>query len=181
MSGNNDWFQSSRVPSFAQMLKKNLPVQPSAQTVTTPTGYSSESYSLSNMASKVTQVTGTNSFTFVIMPKFYKILGCPVSFDELPVSLFPEYISIYLWPCPNWNLDLTPSPVEMLPLAVHLIVLYHLSTRPLPMCLAFLNWVCVYAFQERTGFIRGYIPHITYCSVKCKARTHTVKIQFNST
>ena len=101
MSGNNDWFQSSRVPSFAQMLKKNLPVQPSAQTVTTPTGYSSESYSLSNMASKVTQVTGTNSFTFVIMPKFCKILGCPVSFDELPVSLFPEYISIYLWPCPN--------------------------------------------------------------------------------
>ncbi|CAK7315895.1 Adenosine deaminase domain-containing protein 1 [Vulpes lagopus] len=58
MSGNNDWFQSSRVPSFAQMLKKNLPVQPSAQTVTTPTGYSSESHSLSNMASKVTQVTG---------------------------------------------------------------------------------------------------------------------------
>uniref|UniRef100_A0A3Q2H6T1 Adenosine deaminase domain-containing protein 1 n=1 Tax=Equus caballus TaxID=9796 RepID=A0A3Q2H6T1_HORSE len=58
MSGNNDWFQSSRVPSFAQMLKKNLPVQPSAQTVTAPTGYSSESYSLSNMASKVTQVTG---------------------------------------------------------------------------------------------------------------------------
>lgn len=109
MSGNNDWFQSSRVPSFAQMLKKNLPVQPSAQTVTTSTGYSSESYSLSNMASKVTQVTGTNSFTFVIMPKFYKILGCPVSFDELPVSLFPDYISIYLWPCPNWNLDLTPT------------------------------------------------------------------------
>lgn len=101
MSGNNDWFQSSRVPSFAQMLKKNLPVQPSAQTVTTPTGYSSESYSLSNMASKVTQVTGTNSFTFVIMPKFYKILGRPISFDELPVSLFPDYICIYLGPCPK--------------------------------------------------------------------------------
>ncbi|XP_073093176.1 adenosine deaminase domain-containing protein 1 isoform X2 [Manis javanica] len=58
MSGNNDWFQSSPVPSFAQMLKKNLPVKPSAQTVTTPSGYSSENYSLSNMASKVTQVTG---------------------------------------------------------------------------------------------------------------------------
>ncbi|XP_007172458.1 adenosine deaminase domain-containing protein 1 isoform X2 [Balaenoptera acutorostrata] len=58
MSGHDDWFQSSRVPSFAQMLKKNLPVQPSAQTVTTPTGCSSESYSLSNMASKVTHVTG---------------------------------------------------------------------------------------------------------------------------
>ncbi|ELW62632.1 Adenosine deaminase domain-containing protein 1 [Tupaia chinensis] len=58
MSGNNDWFQSPRVPSFAQMLKKNLPVQPSTQRVTTPKVYSSESYSLSNMASKVTQVTG---------------------------------------------------------------------------------------------------------------------------
>ncbi|KAK2493255.1 hypothetical protein MC885_019463 [Smutsia gigantea] len=40
------------------MLKKNLPVKPSAQTVTTPSGYSSENYSLSNMASEVTQVTG---------------------------------------------------------------------------------------------------------------------------
>ena len=72
MSGSNDWFQSSRVPSFAQMLKKNLPVQPSTQTVTTPTGYSSESYSLSNMASKVTQVTGTASFSFAIMPSSFK-------------------------------------------------------------------------------------------------------------
>ncbi|KAF5923339.1 hypothetical protein HPG69_006506 [Diceros bicornis minor] len=58
MSGSNDWFQSSRVPSFAQMLKKNLPVQPSAQTVTAPAGYSSESHALSHMASRVTQVTG---------------------------------------------------------------------------------------------------------------------------
>ncbi|KAM8971209.1 adenosine deaminase domain-containing protein 1 isoform 1-T1 [Sarcophilus harrisii] len=59
MSGNNDWFQSSRVPSFAQMLKKNLPVQPSSTTVNPPPGYSSsENYSVSNLASKVTQVTG---------------------------------------------------------------------------------------------------------------------------
>lgn len=84
MSGNNDWFQSSRVPSFAQMLKKNLPVQPSAQTVATPTGYSSESYSLSNMASKVTQVTG-RTFSFVIMSELCKILGWPVSIGVPPV------------------------------------------------------------------------------------------------
>ncbi|XP_020865226.1 adenosine deaminase domain-containing protein 1-like isoform X1 [Phascolarctos cinereus] len=59
MSGNNDWFQSSQVPSFAQMLKKNLPVQPSIATVNPPPGHSSsESYSVSNLASKVTQVTG---------------------------------------------------------------------------------------------------------------------------
>ncbi|XP_031795094.1 adenosine deaminase domain-containing protein 1-like isoform X2 [Sarcophilus harrisii] len=59
MSGNNDWFQSPRVPSFAQMLKKNLPVKPSSTTVNPPPGYSSsENYSVSNLASKVTQVTG---------------------------------------------------------------------------------------------------------------------------
>lgn len=85
MSGNNAWFQSSRVPSFAQMLKKNLPVQPSTQTVTAPTRYSSESYSLSNMASKVTQVTGMTSFSFAIMPSFLKIQGWPISTVEPPV------------------------------------------------------------------------------------------------
>lgn len=58
MSANNGWFQSSRVPSFAQMLKKNLPVRPPAQTVTTPTAPPSESDSLACMASKVTPVTG---------------------------------------------------------------------------------------------------------------------------
>lgn len=84
MSANNDWFQSSRVPSFAQMLKKNLPVQPSAQTVAPPTAHSSESYTLSNMASKVTQVTGRTSFSFVIMPKFLETLGGPLrSFEPL--------------------------------------------------------------------------------------------------
>ncbi|EPQ07300.1 Adenosine deaminase domain-containing protein 1 [Myotis brandtii] len=59
MTSNNGWFQkSSQVPSFAQMLKKNLPVQPPAQMVTTPAAQSSESDSLSRMASKVTPVTG---------------------------------------------------------------------------------------------------------------------------
>ncbi|XP_036608873.1 adenosine deaminase domain-containing protein 1-like isoform X1 [Trichosurus vulpecula] len=59
ISGNNDWFQSSRVPSFAQMLKKNLPLQPSSTAVNPPPVYSSsEDYSVSNLASKVTQVTG---------------------------------------------------------------------------------------------------------------------------
>ncbi|XP_004386906.1 adenosine deaminase domain-containing protein 1 isoform X1 [Trichechus manatus latirostris] len=90
MSGNNDWFQSSRVPSFAQMLKKNLPVQPSAQTVTAPTGYSSESYSLSNMASKVTQVTG--NFPEPLFSKGLTSISNPV----LPPKKIPkEFIMKY--------------------------------------------------------------------------------------
>ncbi|XP_072481297.1 adenosine deaminase domain-containing protein 1 isoform X3 [Notamacropus eugenii] len=59
MSGSSNWLQSSRVPSFAQMLKKNLPVQPSPAPASPAAGYpSSESCSLSSLASKVTQVTG---------------------------------------------------------------------------------------------------------------------------
>ncbi|XP_057562397.1 adenosine deaminase domain-containing protein 1 isoform X2 [Hippopotamus amphibius kiboko] len=90
MSGSSDWFQSSRAPSFAQMLKKNLPVQPSAQTVTTPTGYSSESYSLSNMASKVTQVTG--NFPEPLLSKGLSSISNPV----LPPKKIPkEFIMKY--------------------------------------------------------------------------------------
>ncbi|XP_049994458.1 adenosine deaminase domain-containing protein 1 isoform X1 [Alexandromys fortis] len=89
-SGNNDWFQSSRVPSFAQMLKKNLPVQSSAQTVTLPTGYSSESCSLSNMASKVTQVTG--NFPEPLLSKGLQSISNPV----LPPKKIPkEFIMKY--------------------------------------------------------------------------------------
>ncbi|XP_007944645.1 adenosine deaminase domain-containing protein 1 [Orycteropus afer afer] len=90
MSGNNDWSQSSRVPSFAQMLKKNLPVQPSAQTVTVPTGHPSESYSLSNMASKVTQVTG--NFPEPLLSKGLT----PISIPVLPPKKIPkEFIMKY--------------------------------------------------------------------------------------
>uniref|UniRef100_A0A2K6EF69 Adenosine deaminase domain-containing protein 1 n=1 Tax=Propithecus coquereli TaxID=379532 RepID=A0A2K6EF69_PROCO len=90
MSGNNDWFQRSQVPSFAQMLKKNLPVQSSAQTVTTPAAYSSESYSLSNMASKVTQVTG--NFPEPLLSKGLSSISNPV----LPPKKIPkEFIMKY--------------------------------------------------------------------------------------
>ncbi|XP_028619862.1 adenosine deaminase domain-containing protein 1 isoform X1 [Grammomys surdaster] len=89
-SGNNDWFQSSRVPSFAQMLKKNLPVQSPAQTVTLPTGYSSESCSLSNMASKVIQVTG--NFPEPLLSKGLSSISNPV----LPPKKIPkEFIMKY--------------------------------------------------------------------------------------
>ncbi|XP_058922123.2 adenosine deaminase domain-containing protein 1 [Kogia breviceps] len=90
MSGHDDWFQSSRVPSFAQMLKKNLPVQPSAQRVTTPTGFSSESYSLSNMASKVTQVTG--NFPEALLSKSLSSIPNPL----IPPKKIPqEFIMKY--------------------------------------------------------------------------------------
>ncbi|XP_032990648.1 adenosine deaminase domain-containing protein 1 isoform X1 [Rhinolophus ferrumequinum] len=90
MPANNDWFQSSRVPSFAQMLKKNLPVQPSAQTVTAPSAHSSESYTMSNMASKVTQVTGNFP-----EPLFFKGLSF-ISNPVLPPKKIPkEFIMKY--------------------------------------------------------------------------------------
>ncbi|CAO2613228.1 Adenosine deaminase domain-containing protein 1 [Lemmus lemmus] len=72
------------------MLKKNLPVQSSAQTVTLPTGYSSESCSLSNMASKVTQVTG--NFPEPLLSKGLSSIPNPV----LPPKKIPkEFIMKY--------------------------------------------------------------------------------------
>ncbi|PNJ83991.1 ADAD1 isoform 6, partial [Pongo abelii] len=90
MASNNHWFQSSQVPSFAQMLKKNLPVQPATKTITTPTGCSSESYSLSKMASKVTQVTG--NFPEPLLSKNLSSISNPV----LPPKKIPkEFIMKY--------------------------------------------------------------------------------------
>ncbi|XP_008141484.2 adenosine deaminase domain-containing protein 1 [Eptesicus fuscus] len=91
MSSNNGWFQkSSQVPSFAQMLKKNLPVQPPAQMVTTPAAQSSESDSLSRMASKVTPVTG--NFPEPLLSKGLSSISNPV----LPPKKIPkEFIMKY--------------------------------------------------------------------------------------
>uniref|UniRef100_A0A8I3W0B6 Adenosine deaminase domain containing 1 n=1 Tax=Callithrix jacchus TaxID=9483 RepID=A0A8I3W0B6_CALJA len=87
---SNNWFQSSQVPSFAQMLKKNLPVQPATQMVTTPTGCFSESYSLSKMASKVTPVTG--NFPEPMLSKSLSSISNPV----LPPKKIPkEFITKY--------------------------------------------------------------------------------------
>uniref|UniRef100_A0A8C4WSA5 Adenosine deaminase domain-containing protein 1 n=1 Tax=Gopherus evgoodei TaxID=1825980 RepID=A0A8C4WSA5_9SAUR len=67
MASNNDWFQGSRVPSFAQMLKKNLPAEPPPQVPPQPSPHpvnmslmfsSSENYNMPNSARKVTQSTG---------------------------------------------------------------------------------------------------------------------------
>lgn len=61
MSANSGRFQSDRVPSFAQMLKKNLPAQPPVPTAPPPAAPSSDSDGLARLASKVTPVTGTAS------------------------------------------------------------------------------------------------------------------------
>lgn len=105
MPASHDWFQSSRVPSFAQMLKKNLPVQPSSQSVTTATVHCSASYSLSNMASKVTQVTGMTPFSLALMPtffktgiasKFFRVSGLNVSW--IYADLLVAMSHLELWP-----------------------------------------------------------------------------------
>ncbi|XP_032080629.1 adenosine deaminase domain-containing protein 1 [Thamnophis elegans] len=68
----NDWAQVTRVPSFAQMLKKNLPAQPTQPSVPSSSHSSlfrqtenakpmfliPETSSVSNLASKVTPITG---------------------------------------------------------------------------------------------------------------------------
>uniref|UniRef100_A0A2K5C495 Adenosine deaminase domain containing 1 n=1 Tax=Aotus nancymaae TaxID=37293 RepID=A0A2K5C495_AOTNA len=90
MASNNNWFQSSQAPSFAQMLKKDLPVEPATQTVTTPTGFFSESYSLSKMASEVTQVTG--NFPETLLSKSLSSVSNPI----LPPKKIPkEFIMKY--------------------------------------------------------------------------------------
>ncbi|XP_048189522.1 adenosine deaminase domain-containing protein 1 [Perognathus longimembris pacificus] len=90
MSGDGDWFQRPRVPSFAQMLKKNLPVQPAAPTAPPPAGCPSESSSLSSMASKVTQVTG--NFPEPLLSKGLSSVSSPV----LPPKKIPkEFIVKY--------------------------------------------------------------------------------------
>ncbi|XP_054340951.1 adenosine deaminase domain-containing protein 1 isoform X7 [Pongo pygmaeus] len=72
------------------MLKKNLPVQPATKMITTPTGCSSESYSLSKMASKVTQVTG--NFPEPLLSKNLSSISNPV----LPPKKIPkEFIMKY--------------------------------------------------------------------------------------
>ncbi|XP_010609435.1 adenosine deaminase domain-containing protein 1 [Fukomys damarensis] len=89
-SGSSDWFQRSRVPSFAQMLQKNLPIQPAVQTVPTTTRCSSESSSLSNMAFSVTQVTG--NFPEPLLSKSLSSISNPV----LPPKKTPkEFIMKY--------------------------------------------------------------------------------------
>ncbi|XP_054419477.1 adenosine deaminase domain-containing protein 1 isoform X1 [Pteronotus mesoamericanus] len=90
MSANNGWFQSARVPSFAQMLKKNLPAPPPAPTVRPCATPSSDSDSLARLASKVTPVTG--NFPEPLLSKGLSSISNPV----LPPKKIPkEFIMKY--------------------------------------------------------------------------------------
>ncbi|XP_026553777.1 adenosine deaminase domain-containing protein 1 isoform X1 [Pseudonaja textilis] len=98
----NDWAQVSRVPSFAQMLKKNLPAQP-PQPPAPPSSHSSsfrqaenakpvylipETSSVSNLASKVTPITGQDYQYAKTVPI--------ISITSLPPKKIPkEFISKY--------------------------------------------------------------------------------------
>nr|XP_060634958.1 adenosine deaminase domain-containing protein 1 isoform X1 [Anolis sagrei ordinatus]XP_060634959.1 adenosine deaminase domain-containing protein 1 isoform X1 [Anolis sagrei ordinatus] len=94
----NDWPQASRVPSFAQMLKKNLPAQPSQPSVQPPAPFPQtentkqmflhdETSSMSNLASKVTHITGQ-------VPDYYYSKAAPIA--SLPPKKIPkEFITKY--------------------------------------------------------------------------------------
>ncbi|XP_069098540.1 adenosine deaminase domain-containing protein 1 isoform X3 [Pleurodeles waltl] len=86
MASNGDWPQSSRVPSFAQMLKKNLPAQSSETTTafTAPTPLMSTSAVSNDGASKLTQVTG-----FCPEP-FLSQVVVPPSAASLPPKRIPK-------------------------------------------------------------------------------------------
>ncbi|XP_067386325.1 adenosine deaminase domain-containing protein 1 isoform X2 [Emydura macquarii macquarii] len=95
MASNNDWFRGSRVPSFAQMLKKNLPADPPPQ----PSPHSvnmglmlspAENYNMPNSASKTTQITGHVS-DFL----YSKAAHLPPVTSLLPKKIPKEFIVKY--------------------------------------------------------------------------------------
>ncbi|XP_062991336.1 adenosine deaminase domain-containing protein 1 [Elgaria multicarinata webbii] len=98
----NDWSQASRVPSFAQMLKKNLPAQPPQPSVpqaahsfpqaenAKPMFLPAEAPDVSSLASKVTQITGQ-------VPDIQYSKAAPiVPITSLPPKKIPkEFITKY--------------------------------------------------------------------------------------
>ncbi|KAH0615963.1 hypothetical protein JD844_026645 [Phrynosoma platyrhinos] len=98
----SDWPQASRVPSFAQMLKKNLPTQSSQPSVQPPSPLflqsenakqiflPSETSNISNLASKVTPVTGQ-------VPDYHYSKATPVvPLTSLPPKKIPkEFVTKY--------------------------------------------------------------------------------------
>ncbi|XP_069487244.1 adenosine deaminase domain-containing protein 1 [Ambystoma mexicanum] len=89
MASNGDWPQSSRVPSFAQMLKKNLPAQASqlnaSFTISTPSAATSAM--CNEGASKLTQVTG-------FCPESFLSQVVPPSTASLPPKKIPKELII---------------------------------------------------------------------------------------
>ncbi|XP_053111877.1 adenosine deaminase domain-containing protein 1 [Hemicordylus capensis] len=100
----SDWPQTSRVPSFAQMLKKNLPAQPPPPASVQPSAHlllqpedaklmpsSIETSSLTGLASKVTPITGIGQ---VCDYQYSKTVAVPIT--SLPPKKIPkEFIIKY--------------------------------------------------------------------------------------
>ncbi|XP_061441158.1 adenosine deaminase domain-containing protein 1 isoform X2 [Rhineura floridana] len=99
----SDWPQASRVPSFAQMLKKNLPAQPSPHPSVPSSAHlflqaenakpmfiSAETSNVSTLASKVTNITGQ------VPDCQYSKAGPIVPITSLPPKKIPkEFITKY--------------------------------------------------------------------------------------
>nr|XP_033794398.1 adenosine deaminase domain-containing protein 1 isoform X3 [Geotrypetes seraphini] len=64
MASNGDWHQGSRVPSFAQMLKKNLPVRESSVTTTPSCSSTAVCFTPNKESAKLTQITGNVFATY---------------------------------------------------------------------------------------------------------------------
>ncbi|XP_036596477.1 adenosine deaminase domain-containing protein 1-like [Trichosurus vulpecula] len=89
-SENKDSSQSSEAPSFAQMLKKNLPVQPSPTTLDLPLGYvSAEEYSMSNLTSRVREITG--NFPETLLAKIRLPKPNTVRAKKIPKKFIMKY------------------------------------------------------------------------------------------
>ncbi|XP_006125663.2 adenosine deaminase domain-containing protein 1 [Pelodiscus sinensis] len=97
MASNKDWFQGSKVPSFAQMLKKNLPTEPPLEDPPQPSPhplnmslFSPSENNMPNSVSKVTQITGHVSDLL-----YSKAAHSPPITSLLPKKIPKEFILKY--------------------------------------------------------------------------------------
>ncbi|KAM4706623.1 adenosine deaminase domain-containing protein 1 [Discoglossus pictus] len=91
MASNGKWNQASKVPSFAQMLKKNLPAQEPLLCMNQPScSIAALCSGQSNEASKVTQITGNFPESF-----YAKALASPPPSSLTPKRIPKEFIVKY--------------------------------------------------------------------------------------
>ncbi|XP_030047634.1 adenosine deaminase domain-containing protein 1 isoform X2 [Microcaecilia unicolor] len=88
MASNGDWHQGSRVPSFAQMLKKNLPVRESPFTPSCSS--TAACFTPNKEAAKLTQITGQFS-----EPLLSKVVTPPLTAALLPKKIPREFLIKY--------------------------------------------------------------------------------------
>nr|XP_033794387.1 adenosine deaminase domain-containing protein 1 isoform X2 [Geotrypetes seraphini] len=89
MASNGDWHQGSRVPSFAQMLKKNLPVRESSVTTTPSCSSTAVCFTPNKESAKLTQITG-------LFPEpLSKVVTPPLTAPLPPKKIPREFIIKY--------------------------------------------------------------------------------------